>query len=32
MSADRLGLRIGNLSPAQVQKLNDCLKAALELP
>ena len=32
MNADRLGLPIGNLSPVQMQKLNGCLKAALELP
>jgi mRNA interferase MazF len=32
MNADRLGSPIGNLSPALMHKLNDCLKAALELP
>jgi mRNA-degrading endonuclease toxin of MazEF toxin-antitoxin module len=31
MSADRLGAPIGNLSPALMQKLNDCLRVALDL-
>ncbi len=32
MSEDRIGKVIGKLSPALLQKLNDCLKAALGLP
>lgn len=32
MNADRLGSPIGRLSPALTQKLNDSLKAALDLP
>lgn len=32
MNADRLAPPIGSLSSALVQQLNDCLKAALELP
>jgi mRNA interferase MazF len=32
MNADRLGPPIGNLPPALMQKLNDSLKVALELP
>jgi mRNA interferase MazF len=32
MSADRLGSPIGSLSPAQLRRLDDCLKAALGLP
>lgn len=32
MNLDRLGTPIGRLSPALMQKLNDCLKAALEVP
>jgi mRNA interferase MazF len=32
MNADRLGPPVGNLSLALMQKLNDCLKAALGLP
>jgi mRNA interferase MazF len=32
MSEDRIGKVIGKLSPALLQKLDDCLKAALGLP
>jgi mRNA interferase MazF len=32
MNADRLGPAVGKLSPALMRKLNDCLKAALEIP
>jgi mRNA interferase MazF len=32
MNTDRLGVPIGRLAPVLVQRLNDCLKAALELP
>lgn len=32
MNTDRLGIPIGRLSPALLQQLNDCLKAALDLP
>jgi len=32
MNADRLGPPIGRLAPAFMQKVNDCLKVALELP
>ena len=32
MNADRLDPPIGRLSPALVQQVNDCLKAALALP
>ena len=32
MNTDRLGTPIGHLSPALMQQLNDCLKAALDLP
>ena len=32
MNAERLGMPVGQLSPALMQKLNDCLKAALAIP
>ncbi len=32
MSADRITKVIGKLSPAQLQRLDECLKAALGLP
>jgi mRNA interferase MazF len=32
MSEERIGRMIGRLSSSLLQKLNDCLKAALELP
>jgi len=32
MNADRLGSRVGTLSPGLLQRMNDALKVALELP
>jgi mRNA-degrading endonuclease toxin of MazEF toxin-antitoxin module len=32
MNADRLGAPVGRLSPALLQKVNDALKVALDLP